>query len=95
MRKGDVKTFNELEIKPQSEAETSADKANRPTTIPRTRAFESDRFNARGDSLLWIQPWHYRRGPCTVSPPAGIIVKDNGISRSDSDDGGGGGGSDR
>lgn len=38
-------------------------------------------------SVIWIQSWHYRLGPCTVSPPAGIIVKDNGISRSsDSND---------
>lgn len=40
-------------------------------------------------AVIWVQPRYYRL--CTVLPPAGIIVKDNRISRSDS----GGSGDDR
>lgn len=44
--------------------------------------------------MIWMQLRHYRPGLCAVLPPAGIIVKDNGIPRSDSGVGGSGGGGD-
>ncbi|KYN08046.1 hypothetical protein ALC62_00891 [Cyphomyrmex costatus] len=39
-------------------------------------------------AVIWIQPRYYRSSLCTILPSAGVIVKDNGISRSDSGGGG-------
>jgi len=63
-------------------------------TVRATHAFVSKRFNVRKRpqerrlAVIWIQPRYYRSSLCTILPSAGVIVKDNGISRSDSGGGG-------